>query len=159
MQQSDMLVRKRNRPGARRRKKLRVALRLTFSLVLVLLAAALSAGIVRVVERPIAPWQGQADLPPGVLEDLELGSEHGDQALELEHVKLVLESDHDNQVIELEHVNLVLELGHYNQAVEQVAARRQNGRAAAAKHVAEPRSGGAVGILQIDDDDVDRRDT
>jgi len=45
------------RKGARRRSKVKLLVQLFFSLVFLGTAALLSAGIVRVVERPVAPWK------------------------------------------------------------------------------------------------------
>ncbi len=55
MEQQSGLVRKRHRRGQRRRNKLRLALRVLFSLVGLAIAAALSAGIIHIVERPVPP--------------------------------------------------------------------------------------------------------
>ena len=45
------------RRGARRRSKLKLLFQLIVSLVFLGMAALLSAGIVQVVERPVAPWK------------------------------------------------------------------------------------------------------
>lgn len=52
------LVQKRR--GNRRRQKARLALKLGLSLGCLALAMALSAGIIRVVERPVPPWKTMA---------------------------------------------------------------------------------------------------
>ncbi len=64
MEQQSGLVRKRHRRGQRRRNKLRLALRVLVSLVGLAIAAALSAGIVHVVERPVPPIGALADKLP-----------------------------------------------------------------------------------------------
>jgi len=63
------LIHKRHRRGKKRRDKVRLALRVGLSMVLIGLAAALSAGIIHVVERPVPPFEAIADemgypLPP-----------------------------------------------------------------------------------------------
>lgn len=58
------LVRKRHRRGKRRRDGLRLALRVAGSVVVLAIAAALSAGMVRVVERPLPPFEALADRLP-----------------------------------------------------------------------------------------------
>ena len=55
MKKNATLVRKRR--GARRRSKLKLMLKLVVSFVFLATAALLSAGIVQVVERPVAPWK------------------------------------------------------------------------------------------------------
>ncbi len=55
------LIHKRHRRGKKRRDKTRLALRITFSLLLIALAASLSAGIIHVVERPVPPFEAMAE--------------------------------------------------------------------------------------------------
>lgn len=57
------LIHKRHRRGKKRRDKRRLALRVSFSLVLIGTALALSAGIVHVVERPVPPFEALAEQP------------------------------------------------------------------------------------------------
>ena len=56
MGRRDSLVRKTHRRGARRRERLKLALQILLYAVFLGTAVVLSAGVVRVVERPIAPW-------------------------------------------------------------------------------------------------------
>lgn len=66
MEQASGLDHRRYRRGRRRRDKLRLWLRVALSFVMLAIAAALSAGIVQVVERPLPPIRGMSDLvPPG----------------------------------------------------------------------------------------------
>jgi hypothetical protein len=67
--QESGLVHKRHRRGKKRRDKVRLALRVGLSMLLIGMAAALSAGIIHVVERPVPPFEAIADelgypLPP-----------------------------------------------------------------------------------------------
>ncbi len=64
VKQTSGLVRKRHRRGQRRRNKLRLALRVLVSLVSLAIAAALSAGIIHIVERPVPPIEALADKLP-----------------------------------------------------------------------------------------------
>jgi hypothetical protein len=58
------LVHKRHRRGKRRRTKLRLAVRVALSIAMIAAAAGLSAGIVHVVERPVAPFKSMATSIP-----------------------------------------------------------------------------------------------
>ena len=58
------LIRKRHRQGKKHRHGVRLALRVGLSLVLIGVAAALSAGIVHVVERPLPPFTGMVERQP-----------------------------------------------------------------------------------------------
>lgn len=66
MEQGSGLVRRRHRRGKKRRNKLRLGLRVAASLVILALAAALSAGMVHIVERPMPPFEALADQLPKV---------------------------------------------------------------------------------------------
>ena len=57
MTQPSGLVRKLHRRGKRRRDRIRLAVRVTVSLLVLAAAAALSAGVVHVVERPVPPFE------------------------------------------------------------------------------------------------------
>ena len=61
MRQASGLIHKRHRRGKKRRDKVRLALRVGFSLLLIGMAVGLSAGIVHVVERPVPPFKGMAE--------------------------------------------------------------------------------------------------
>jgi hypothetical protein len=69
------LVRKLHRRGKRRRDKLRLALRVVGSLVVLAMAALLSAGMVHVVERPVPPVESIADRVPVPVVDPTLPAE------------------------------------------------------------------------------------
>lgn len=58
------LVHRSHRRGKKRRDRARLALRVVGSALLIAIAAALSVGIVHVVERPVPPIRGMAGLPP-----------------------------------------------------------------------------------------------
>jgi hypothetical protein len=58
------LVRKLHRRGKRRRDKLRLALRVVGSLVVLAIAVLLSAGVIHVVERPVPPFESIAERLP-----------------------------------------------------------------------------------------------
>lgn len=64
MDQGSGLVRKRHRRGRRRRDKLRLALRVLVSLIGLAIAVGLSAGMIRVVERPVLPIKALAEQFP-----------------------------------------------------------------------------------------------
>ena len=63
MQQRSGLIHKRHRRGKKRRDKLRLGIRVVLSLAVLALAAALSAGVVHVVERPVPPFEVLATQP------------------------------------------------------------------------------------------------
>ena len=63
MDQGSGLIHKRHRRGKKRRDKLRLALRIALSLVALGIAAALSVGIIHVVERPVPPFKSMAERP------------------------------------------------------------------------------------------------
>ena len=62
------LVHRHRRRGDRRRQKLQLAFRLLLSVAVVGVAAALSAGVVHLVERPVPPWKLLADRLPAQVE-------------------------------------------------------------------------------------------
>lgn len=64
MTQPSGLVRKLHRRGKRRRDRIRLAVRVTVSLLVLAAAAALSAGVVHVVERPVPPFETLAEQLP-----------------------------------------------------------------------------------------------
>jgi len=58
------LIRKRHRRGKKHRHRLRLGLRVGLSLVLIGVAAAVAAGIVHVIERPLPPFKGMVERQP-----------------------------------------------------------------------------------------------
>ncbi len=60
MNEGDTLVRNTHRRGKRRRQKLKLALQVLLSAIFLGVSLVLSAGVVRVVERPVAPWAHEA---------------------------------------------------------------------------------------------------
>lgn len=61
MDQASGLIHRRHLRGKRRRAKRRLAVRVMFSLVALTIAWALSAGIVHVIERPVAPFKAMVE--------------------------------------------------------------------------------------------------
>jgi len=69
VQQRSGLVRNLHRRGKKRRDRVRLALKVLASLLVLGAAAGLSAGVVHVVERPLPPFEVLADqLPDGVVD-------------------------------------------------------------------------------------------
>ena len=76
------------RRGARRRSKLKLLFQLVASLIFLGTAALLSAGIVQVVERPVAPWKTGEQVPP-IAEAAPLAVDPSDGAMEIAEVERV----------------------------------------------------------------------